>query len=504
MLARLQRTSDSLSYPTDPLSFTRQVLGLALWDRQAAILSALEKHRYTIVETGHGVGKSIAAAAAVCWWLCTRHPAKVITTAPTWPQVNFILWSHIRTFVATAGLPGEVLESAYWRVGPGKFAIGLSPRKDKETTLQTFQGYHGPNLLVIIDEGAAIPVPFWNAAKSLVASESDRLLVLGNPLAQQGPFYEACHNPTWHHIQISCLEHPNVQSGMDIIHGAVSRTWVEERLADWATPALPGTPGAVFIPWQDAWYLPGPAFEARVLGRAPSEAEDQLIRLAWIQESQLRWTPAVPPIPPVFGLDVARLGRAASVLIARTPNKVLWIEERHGEDVAAIVAWLKSKYLQERPSAIFIDEPGVGGGVLDIARREGLPVVGVNMGSTAANPERFRNRRAECWWRVREALQNGTLDLPPHDGLTGDLLAMRVMAGDKIELEKKEKAVSRLGRTLDYGDALALTFAWETPAAAQPLTVLTEGTGTRWQGTWHVPAGPHGSRFKRLGPKVVE
>jgi len=70
---------------------------------------------------------------------------------------------------------------------------------------------------------------------------------------------------------------------------------------------------------------------------------------------------------------------------------------------------------------VIIDEPGVGGGVIDQCRAAGLPVTPYN-GSMpmvrGVDPDEdvrlFKNRRARDHWLVRMRLEAGNLPLP-HD-----------------------------------------------------------------------------------------
>src|SRR5688572_17954582 len=84
------------SYVSLPVEFAKEVLGATPWERQEAILEALRDHSRVTVCSAHGVGKTWVAAAATLWFLYTREPAIVLTTAPTHRQVKEILWREIR------------------------------------------------------------------------------------------------------------------------------------------------------------------------------------------------------------------------------------------------------------------------------------------------------------------------------------------------------------------------------------------------------------------------
>ena len=82
-------------------------------------------------------------------------------------------------------------------------------------------------------------------------------------------------------------------------------------------------------------------------------------------------------------------------------------------------------------------------------------------GVTALGPkdaQRFKNKRAELYWSLREALEQGKCSLPADDELIADLSAVRYeFAQDgKIKLESKDDTRKRLGRSPDRADALVL------------------------------------------------
>jgi hypothetical protein len=490
------------AYPDDPKGFVENVAGLTLWGKLEELIHSVQHNRYTIVETGHAVGKSLTAAALVGWWMSSGE-AKVLTLAPTWHQVASILWSYIRKIARKGNLPGHVFETPRWDVpeSPEWFARGLSPRKATQEDVTTLQGYHHPRLLVVLDEAPGLPRILWDAVRGLVTSEGNRILALGNPLSQQGPFWDSCVSPNWHHIHISCLEHPNVLSGQEQIPGAVSKEWVDEMVRDHATACLPGEPGAFEWPANSGhWYMPDAVFQSRVLGRAPEEGVDQLISLAWVDTAQ-KWT-TVGEGEVVIGLDPARHGGNYAAMVARRGSRVMWVKRRKpmtNDPGGEVAGWLKEEMDKLGATWAFVDDTGIGSSVVDTARRvlDASSVRGVTASSRAQRARRFNNTRTECWWRMREALQQGRLSLPHDEMLAGDLTAPKYSFDNlgRYLLEKKEAIIKRIGRSPDSGDALALTFALsvtqrlEAGAAAE----LQQEGGSRW----HMGQKAGGSRWRR-------
>jgi len=364
---------DSQELPTDPVEFMRDTLGYAMWDKLEEVCYSVRDNHNTVVESSFGIGKSISASALACWFLVTHQPAVVITVAPTWQQVANIIWRYIRTVARQANLPGQVFETPRWEIAPNHYAIGLSPKKDTGRdgdTISTLQGFHGPRMLVIMDEAAGLPKAIWDSVNGLAVGDQCRILAIGNPIEQAGPFYDATQNPSWHHIRISAFDHPNVKEGTEVIPGAVTRSWVEERAKEWATEVSPGTPNAVHIPWIDKYYDPMPIFEAKVLGVPPEQAEDQLIKLSWVLAAQDRALDT-RDAETVIGVDPAPRGGDDNSICVRRGMQVLDIFRIKGQDTQQITNWLDLRMKEYLAVKAYIDDVGCFDDQTDILTQDG-------------------------------------------------------------------------------------------------------------------------------------
>src|SRR5205809_3524194 len=84
----------------DPIAFSRRAFGHDHWGMQAKILESVAQNRRTAVKACHSSGKTFCAADAVLWWITTHPDGIAVTTAPTWMQVQRLLWEEIRKSVA--------------------------------------------------------------------------------------------------------------------------------------------------------------------------------------------------------------------------------------------------------------------------------------------------------------------------------------------------------------------------------------------------------------------
>ena len=80
----------------DPNFYVENVIGDRLWDKQQEVLRAIAKNRIVTVASCHGIGKTHLAARAAHQFLNTYKNSYVVTTAPTFRQVEELLWRQIR------------------------------------------------------------------------------------------------------------------------------------------------------------------------------------------------------------------------------------------------------------------------------------------------------------------------------------------------------------------------------------------------------------------------
>lgn len=199
----------------------------------------------------------------------------------------------------------------------------------------------------------------------------------------------------------------------------------------------------------------------------------QTIPTEWIKAAQARWVPRLDKGPMTgVGFDVARGGIDTSSIARRHSNwiddliKVPGVATPDGPTSAGLVI-----PLVRNAAPIFVDSIGIGSSVLDFLRGSQINVVGVvgSEGSTSFDKTgklRFKNRRAEMYWRLREALDptvEEPLSLPPDQELLADLCAVRYKAvamAKEVGLLMRDKDEIReiLGRSPDKGDSVAMLF----------------------------------------------
>ena len=430
-----------------PVAFAQDVLGVDLWSKQREVLEALPDNRRVAVKSGNGLGKGFCAAVAVLWFLHHRDPAIVLSTAPTFRQVRHVLWRQIRRLHRPVAdiLGGKMLDTR-WELADDRYAMGLSAE-----TADQFQGFHSDNMLIVVDEAEGVSEEIYEAIESVMTSSDPRLLLIGNPTTVSGAFRRAFYEERnlYYTVTISALESPNVAAGKSVMPGLATAKWVQER--------------------RETWGEDNPIFRARVLGEFPDQAEDTLFKLTEIEKAARRDSPDSLDVEVggrpaytevVLAVDVARFGSDRSVILRRRGDRVEEIRTFQKMDTMELTGWVVAAIREFNPRRVFIDEIGVGAGVVDRLKEEGHPVVGVNVARRSRQDDVFSNLRAEGFWRLRELFASGGISIPPDNQLMGELAALRYSydSRGRVVMESKDAMRQRGLPSPDKADALMLAF----------------------------------------------
>ena len=501
-------------YPSDPYIFSRDVLGVELWSKQREIAQSVIENKNTVVPASKGVGKSVTVAALVGFWMSVYEDAVVITLAPSAKHVNSVIWRYIRQYGRKAGLPGTILDTPEWKFydTPERTALGLSTYKRTKEEITSLQGYHSPHLLVIMDEAASMDQLVFDTVRGLATSDSNRVVAIGNPIAKMGPFYNATLSPNWNFIHISALESPNVLAKKEVIPGLTSYNWVKEAVIEHCEVCKPGEEIEEHaFEFEGEFYLPDLYFVTEIMGLFPNENESQLIPRSWIKTANILEVNAEGK-EVVVSLDVSRGGDHSAILV-RQGTKVIYMERKKPinkkDPTKEVIDWAIEVYRRFGATTMFVDAIGVGAGVADGLRRQGIPTYDVIASGSPMNGTLYANLRAEVFWTLRSLLQKELLELPEDDLLETELTEMLVDHDNlgRVKMENKDIIRSRLkGRSPDMADALAYSFALgvdmnadikERAALQQQLQNSNYTSASKKTPTsWYSHMKPDGSRWR--------
>ncbi len=162
----------------------------------------------------------------------------------------------------------------------------------------------------------------------------------------------------------------------------------------------------------------------------------------------------------VLGLDVARYGDDSSVITKKHGLKVFPLLQRTKLGGDEVANWGMACYNNMSADAIVVDTIGTGGTVYDLLVRQGVFAIDGNNAMQATDPDRYKNKRAESYWKLSQSIKKGLIELPDDDDLAEELLAIEYFfdTAGRIQILDKKKIKEVLGRSPDKADSVALTF----------------------------------------------
>ena len=445
---RLQAVAFRDRVVADPAWFFTNILGSELYPAQVDIVKSVRDNFKTSVAGANGTGKDFTAGRIVIWWLLSRYPAKVVIMGPTFRQVADIVWKETRSAFLQAKFPlgGRMMETPRWTIDDSHFAIGFSTDR-----WENIQGFHSPNLLVIITEAHAVAKDDIDALMKL---QPKRVLMTGNTLVTGGEFYDSHHSKRdqWAALVTRAEDTPNIKAGREVVPGLITKAWIDERRLDWGENS--------------------PVFRAAVLAEFPDDLEGSVVPLRYANEAAGRepqepWLdppsddkvrPEVPPV--ILACDVARSGDDKTVVVRRQGPNATILHRAQGHDLMRTTGVLVGLYQDLKPAALLVDAVGLGAGVVDRLKELGIPAKTFNGGEAARQKDKYFNQNAEVWWAMREWFLAGAATIPKDPALIGQVSSRmyEIQSDRKVKLESKDDMRKRGVRSPDEADALAMTF----------------------------------------------
>jgi hypothetical protein len=493
-------------------------------------MKALAQYRRVAARGPHGLGKTTTASLVVLWFATTRDAAgvdwKVLTTASAWRHLSVYLWPEIHKWARL--IRWDVLGRAPFSDLTELLTRNLklehgaaSPVASNKAEL--IEGAHADSLLYLVDEAKIVPDATWDAIEGAFSGgRMDGLpesfaLAISTPGPTTGRFYDI-------HRRAPGLEdwytrHVTLEEA--IAAGRITREWADQRKRQW------GEDSALYA--------------NRVLGEFRAADEDSVIPLGWVEAAIERWhewdAAGRPPMPGrrVLGVDVARAGGDSTVFAFRLGVVVSKLTAYDRQDTMQTTARVQAalaasgdpggpeelgepdqhqKLEQDEEQAApvgwvpVVDSIGVGGGVVDRLRELGVPVLAYTGAAKTRRRTRdgefgFANVRSAAYWNLRELLDpafGAEIMLPPDDLMISDLTTPTwdVITGvpPKVQVEKKEDVVARLGRSPDRGDSIAMAFFAESLAYSNVLAPTNPGRSTTAANRYgrSITSAPRGGR----------
>lgn len=458
-------------YREDPIFFVEHALGHMTWGKQREILRSVAQNERTAVRASHGVSKTFTAAEVAVWAFEAFPESKVITTAPTWSQVEDLLWTEVGRIYRESRvmLAGECQTTQIKSVMAEHFAKGFATNKPARA-----EGFHAPVLFFIFDEAKGIPAWMWDAARGAMTGGLCRWLVVSTTDGVQigDPYYDIFKkdDPSWNKIHIKAQDSPYVtgekfrkvtipnESRPDVFDvdfvdpkGVVvqiaSPKYIKDSIRDWGEDSV--------------------LYQTKVLGELVDVGADTIIKLSQVLKAfDNAKDPDYKPVPGIkqAGCDVARGGTDDAVFYKAegstvSPPCVISPAEMPETMKNIYLADRLEEYLGwDKSYVIKIDDTGVGGGLTDEMQRRGYMVVPVNFGQNAVDDEHYANAIAEMWYGAADAI--GALSVPFSKRLQAELVNRKKKwaktGTGRLGVESKDEYKARGFKSPDEADSFLL------------------------------------------------
>jgi len=391
------------------------------------------------VRSGHGIGKTALISWVIHWFMSTRPHPQIPVTANTRTQLEQKTWRELAKwwklsvnkhwFNWTATKFYHIDHPETWFAS----AIPWSPEKS-----EAFAGTHEEHVLVLYDEASAIDDIIWEVTEGAMTTPGALWVVFGNPTRNTGRFSE-CFKKYRHRWITTEVDSRTAKKA--------NKTQIDQWIEDYG---------------EDSDFV-----RVRVKGQEPRAGSMQFIPGDVVNNALgLHLHPdTYRHAAKVIGVDVARFGDDQSVIVKRQGLVATDLHKYRGKNTMELAS-IVSKVIDEwEPDGVFIDEVGIGAGVVDRLIQLNYKIIGVNSGSTPLDDNKYVNKRIEMWDDMRMWLASGAA-IPDDNELRDDLIGPEYgyNAKEKMQLEKKEDMKKRGIASPDCGDALALTFAEKVQA----------------------------------------
>ncbi|MGE3467699.1 MAG: hypothetical protein AB7J13_12280 [Pyrinomonadaceae bacterium] len=463
------------------------------------------------MEAGHTVGKTKLEAGLISHFHDCFTPSAASLYAPTGDALRDNLWEELRMDRTGKDLPGRILGSIEIRTGPNHYIKGRATTNSHGKGTERIQGKHGEFLLFVLDEAEGIDNFVFDAIKSMTSGGITIVLMAANPKTRTSRFHKIKGNSNVKDFRISCLNHPNVVSGREIVPNAVQREYVRSMVEEHCEAVLGHNQDDLTfdLEWDvvakdqtcpaGTIFRPDPEFCWRVLGIAPADVSDKTVIPIgrYIAAKERKEVIVLPEDAEraTFGIDVARFGIDYGTLYVRWKNTV-WREKQffkqdskeYFHSVRDLALKLADKGVKR--IHIRIDAGGDSSGLIDTLKynmelREKLfelSIVPVQFGGSAKDFSKYDNLVTEMYFQARETL-NGIRIINAPESLEADLTLREWEPVNRSgrELKKlQDKKIFRkeIGRSPDDGDGFVLCVSPDSIFKGGSLPIPVAGQKT--------------------------
>ena len=404
-----------------------------------------------------------------------RRNGKNSWTGNTDRQVKKIMWgetmSHWNDKIIDLG--GIPYANPYLEIVKDKwFLIGFTTKDTgaaKESGGGKFQGFHSPNICIIVSEAQAVEDTIYDQIEGVATSENVLVIYIGNPTRARGRFAKGLRNPVDNIVfNFSCLDNPNYKQRQTIVPGLASYEWVENK--------------------RKLWGENDPRWQGRVLGEIPNVAVNNILTTKDIEQmkerhgflAQYSANAGVALDPAGEGVDYNEFisGKGGEVMETYSKSNMSPSEQAH---------YAVEMCHRINGNFVVIDVDGVGIGAFQEAKKfndrflNGVQIVkfhgSARLPRDLKEKDNYYNHRTEAAFVTQRRARAGRAAInDEHKELIEDLMEDEYFEKNGFTLlEPKEDIKDRLGRSPGKGDAYKM-LQWALDKHIKPNTRDGEST----------------------------
>lgn len=450
-----------------PVEFVREWIGVEPDEWQVDFLNAVRDRKFVAVRSCTGAGKDAAVAWLIIWFVICFEDAMVPCTANSEDQLYDVLWTEVKRWLdrSRGGILHVLVEWTKtelrhrgspdtWKAVTRTTTIRVS--EDGSRNAEGIQGFHTPNMLIVIDEASGVDNAAWDALEMTMTHPANKMVVISNPTRITGRFFDIWHKPVvskrWYKLTVAALNPRDFGIDADVDY-ITTRPDPEKALQD--------------VEERGAADL---IVMAKVFGLHATEATpDTVYSFGEVVAAMSREVDVDFANDDVqIGVDCARFGDDETVYIVRRGFKITKMKHSTRTSVPEIAREIMRMSDEERDPTrpkfnyrplVLVDETGVGGGVVDICWEAGYyNVIGIEFGSAAYQFEKYENIASEMWIDHLKRMIK-LLSLPDDERLRNQLISRRYefsQDGKRMKIEPKKLMKKRGLGSPDRAEALCL------------------------------------------------
>ena len=320
--------------------------------------------RFIVYRSGRQVGKTMSTAVKIVHYALfapllsdiITNECVIVIAAPTQNQAS-IMFDKIRNLV----IKNDFLSTYIIRNTQTELWLNFLDNTGMSKIITRATGETGTGLrgyspnIIVADECSFIKTDILRAFLPSGMATKAKVWLTSTPFSKSGYFYEACQNSK-----------PKNPSGM----------WTEFHVKSLENPLI--NQDTIFI--EEMKRLTKEEFTQEVEGEF-LDIGDALIPNSLIMEAIVDYIPK-GKTRYYMGVDVARTGRDETVftVISVDESEVVSIEDIYSEsqsNIVQVAGRISDMVRDYNIETVYIDETGLGGGLVDLCREQNAPVRGV-------------------------------------------------------------------------------------------------------------------------------